>query len=489
MSFDVFVSHNSKDADVAAQLSARLEERAHLKPYFSPDEMRGGDAWLRALESAIETSRSMVVLMGRHGVGRWQEEEIAAALDRYKRDGSYRVIPVLLPGAEGESFSSLPPFLANRHAIDFRAGIDDIDAFDALVRSIRSSVEPRQIHRRKKLWYYDDNPERLQVFIDRHGSEFEITAFNNPIEMIEAACVACPGENWPDVVLVDMYAPIDSRETAAAHIDADRMLLDFMKLERELKVYVDAAWRPNGADVVSIVRRTYTADELPIAIYTQRGLVLLKDTIISNLEWLGVQWVIKDRFSAETERLMFNNIIAEGKNRLRRGKPRILYLEDGVRFHEQFRHRHSQHYDIEILSDQGELLPALEGRQQGGQDWPDLLLVDLYYPNDTSEAGRSTIDEANLKLKEFHDFEDGFRALVKRAYEPLGLEIVEQLRTMHDRSQLPIIIYTHTGLLLLEEESIRRLEEYGTGWLLKDRYSRRTEEVKILAHILRSKKR
>ena len=29
----------------------------------------------------------------------------------------------------------------------------------------------------------------------------------------------------------------------------------------------------------------------------------------------------------------------------------------------------------------------------------------------------------------------------------------------------------------------------GTGWLLKDRYNRKTEEVKILAHILRSKNR
>ncbi len=487
MRFDVFVSHNSKDADVAGQLSTRLEDKAGLVPYFSPEEIHGGDAWLRELHEAIESSRAMLVLVGRYGIGRWQEEEVAAALNRHKRETSYRVIPVLLPGSETESLSALSPFLANRHAIDFRAGIDDADALEALLRGIRSDAEPRQT-RRRRLWYYDDNPERLHMFERQHASEFAITPLTNPMDVLDAASATRPGDrDWPDAVLVDMYAPNESTGGAAARVDADRMLLDFMRMERELKGWVDAAWRPYGADVVSIVRRTYSADELPIAIFTQRGLVLLDDKIVSDLEWLGVQWVIKDRFSAETERLMLNNIIAEGKNRGRRGRPRILYLEDGERFQRQFRERHGQHYDVEIISDQSQVIPALEA-QKGSQMWPDLLLVDLYYPNDTSEQGRPAIEVANAKLKEFHDFENEFRTVVKQAFEPLGLMIVEQLRKMYDPAQLPIIIYTQTGLLLLEEESIRRLEEYGTGWLLKDRYHRRTEAVKILAHILRSKK-
>src|SRR5258708_19965701 len=66
-----------------------------------------------------------------------------AAIDRRVGDSGrpFRVIPVLLPGAERAERSSLPTFLAATTWVAFRDSLDDPDAFHTLVCGIRG-VEP-----------------------------------------------------------------------------------------------------------------------------------------------------------------------------------------------------------------------------------------------------------------------------------------------------------------------------------------------------------
>ena len=66
-----------------------------------------------------------------------------AAIDQRVRDSGrrFRVIPVLLPGAERGERSSLPTFLAATTWVEFSDSLDDADAFHRLVCGIRG-LEP-----------------------------------------------------------------------------------------------------------------------------------------------------------------------------------------------------------------------------------------------------------------------------------------------------------------------------------------------------------
>jgi len=82
-------------------------------------------------------------LCGSQRLGPLAERGDAAAIDRRIRESArrFRVIPVLLPGAERAKRSSLPTFLAATTWVEFRDSLDDADAFHRLVCGIRG-VEP-----------------------------------------------------------------------------------------------------------------------------------------------------------------------------------------------------------------------------------------------------------------------------------------------------------------------------------------------------------
>src|ERR1700719_4274935 len=83
------------------------------------------------------------VFVGPSGFGPWQNEEMRAAIDQRVRDSGkrFRVIPVLLPGANRAERSSLPTFLAATTWVEFPDSLDDPAAFHRLVCGIRG-VEP-----------------------------------------------------------------------------------------------------------------------------------------------------------------------------------------------------------------------------------------------------------------------------------------------------------------------------------------------------------
>jgi hypothetical protein len=121
MEFDVFLSHNSKDKPAVRELKLLLSING-VAVWLDEDELQPGIPWQQLLEAGIKHSRSVAVLVGKDGIGPWEDEEMQAALVLAVRD-RLPAIPVLLPGAATQP--ELPMFLANRTWVDLRAGFAD----------------------------------------------------------------------------------------------------------------------------------------------------------------------------------------------------------------------------------------------------------------------------------------------------------------------------------------------------------------------------
>lgn len=116
--FDVFLSHNSNDKPTVRQLKGLLAEH-DLVVWLDEDQLPPGQPWQPLLEIGIESARSVAVLVGKDGLGPWEDEEVQAALHLAVRD-KRPVIPVLLPGATTPP--ELSRFLVNRTWVDLRDG-------------------------------------------------------------------------------------------------------------------------------------------------------------------------------------------------------------------------------------------------------------------------------------------------------------------------------------------------------------------------------
>lgn len=121
LSFDVFLSHNSTDKPAVRDLK-QLLLGARITSWLDEDELQPGIPWQERLEMGIRSSNSVAVLIGKDGLGPWEDEEMQAAL-RLAVRGKRPVIPVLMPGAPSKP--ELPMFLGNRTWVDLRRGLTD----------------------------------------------------------------------------------------------------------------------------------------------------------------------------------------------------------------------------------------------------------------------------------------------------------------------------------------------------------------------------
>jgi len=119
-SFDVFLSHNSKDKPAVRKLAEVLRARG-LRVWLDEWELVPGQPWQEAIEEIIETTRSSAVLVGKDGLGPWQDTEMRGCLSEFE-DRKLPVIPVLLPGAP-DAPPRLPIFLKRFTWVDLRRGL------------------------------------------------------------------------------------------------------------------------------------------------------------------------------------------------------------------------------------------------------------------------------------------------------------------------------------------------------------------------------
>lgn len=153
--WDVFLSYSSSDHAEVERLARRLEDDARLAVFFDRWRLVPGQGFIGALEDAMRASRSCAVFLGKEPTRPWQNQEMQAALNRAVRSSgqaggsTFRVIPVLLPGATDPAEDELPAFLATfiglRTWVDFRGekGLGDSEEFARLVAGIRGTEPGR----------------------------------------------------------------------------------------------------------------------------------------------------------------------------------------------------------------------------------------------------------------------------------------------------------------------------------------------------------
>ncbi|MCK9894858.1 TIR domain-containing protein [Frankia sp. AgB32] len=122
--FDVFLSYNRDDGDLVAELAAHARH-AGMAVWFDRWQIAPGDLWQANIEAALSSSRSCAILVGPAGFGRWEREELRAALIRtVERPAEFRVFPVLLPGVVTPfDETTMPLFLRSRAWLDLRTGL------------------------------------------------------------------------------------------------------------------------------------------------------------------------------------------------------------------------------------------------------------------------------------------------------------------------------------------------------------------------------
>lgn len=336
------------------------------------------------------------------------------------------------------------------------------------------------------VWYFDDDEVSTKAFVGRHQERFRVRTFTEIVAvMSELQQAKLDRSLRPDAILLDLYCPRPgaSPEDCAA---AERDLAEFVRKEEELKGFVDAAWRPFGVDIAETVREVYPNERLPIVMHTQEGLFLLKDELVQQLKELGVGWLLKGRFSPETDRMVIERLIMKSGHQLGPGKPRVLIIDDNRKYIDAFVERQGDHYDIEAIETEAEVLSTLRRRDAEGT-FPDVFVVDMYYPWGSDAEALARIDLANQKLREFAEVEGRLRRSIQQSFEPVGLTALKHLRKIFGVDEVPALVYAQSGMLLLSDAHIQDIERLGGAWLLKDRYDAQTEQTMILGELLHAR--
>jgi TIR domain/SIR2-like domain len=119
--FDVFLSHNSKDKPAVRQLASLLRRRG-LWVWLDEWELPPGSVWQKEIEAIIKSTRSAMVLVGKDGLGPWEDPEMRVLLSEYVRR-QLPVVPVLLPSAPRKP--ELPSFLNIFTWVDLHEPLSD----------------------------------------------------------------------------------------------------------------------------------------------------------------------------------------------------------------------------------------------------------------------------------------------------------------------------------------------------------------------------
>src|SRR5687768_3000611 len=110
---DAFLSYNGIDRPIVEAVARRLAASG-MRVFFDQWYLTPGAAWVMELEARLRDCKVAAIFVGHAGLGRWQQREQALALDMQAQDVGFRVIPVILPGAD-------PPlgFLSLNTWVDF----------------------------------------------------------------------------------------------------------------------------------------------------------------------------------------------------------------------------------------------------------------------------------------------------------------------------------------------------------------------------------
>jgi|SRR6185503_4496678 len=115
--YDVFLSHSHADAAFVEKVAEQLEDENQLKSWLDKWVVVPGGSFQQAITKGLEDAKSCAVFLGANTAGGWFEKEYEAALNRQAQDKAFRVIPVLVPGADPKTVNV---FLQLNDWVDFR---------------------------------------------------------------------------------------------------------------------------------------------------------------------------------------------------------------------------------------------------------------------------------------------------------------------------------------------------------------------------------
>lgn len=94
--FHVFLAHHSEDKPLVREIATKLKQRG-FKPWIDEEQIAPGRSFQQEIQQAINTVETAAIILGKEGIGRWQEWEIQTFFSRCV-EKNMTVIPVLLPG-------------------------------------------------------------------------------------------------------------------------------------------------------------------------------------------------------------------------------------------------------------------------------------------------------------------------------------------------------------------------------------------------------
>src|SRR4051812_22814260 len=135
---DAFLSFNARDLEVVEELADRLRSEG-VEPFLDAWEVLPGEEFQPRLAEGLGQSKTCVVFLGPSGLGPWQKKEILIANRKGVYDPEYRVIPVLLPGAERPWSGEVAhlEFLKDASWVEFRKTTQEQRPWEALLAGIR----------------------------------------------------------------------------------------------------------------------------------------------------------------------------------------------------------------------------------------------------------------------------------------------------------------------------------------------------------------
>ncbi|MDQ5852551.1 MAG: TIR domain-containing protein [Chloroflexota bacterium] len=133
----VFLSYAPENHDVVEALARRLQGDARLRFWFGPWHSIPGVPIQEQMEQALRDAQACAVCISSVGeIKGWQNEQMRTAIQtRVEDDPTYRIVPVLLPGAARPHRRDLPPFLRRYEPVEFHR-VDDEQAFRRLLAGI-----------------------------------------------------------------------------------------------------------------------------------------------------------------------------------------------------------------------------------------------------------------------------------------------------------------------------------------------------------------
>jgi len=153
-------------------------------------------------------------------------------------------------------------------------------------------------------------------------------------------------------------------------------------------------------------------------------------------------------------------------------KKHIIICDDKPKWTERFEKEHSGEFEVDTYNDSVKFMKELRELKKRGQT-PDIILIDLFHPNDASEdvikEGEEAIEKLNTTIKEVRD-------PIYKAWDPNGFDLLEQARKLFPDT--PIAIYTEQGVSVADDKELERVSKAEGEWLLKGK-NKNYESIRI----------